>query len=332
MLNQTVDEWSDADEADMLRIATEHFKRECAEPAPSPKPRAGSVFGFGALSLPAPKPLVGNGPMVFVCCDYSQIEARVLAWLAGQEDILQVFRDGKDVYVHTAQKIGSTNRQLGKVCVLGLGFGMGWRKFVTTAKMMGGLDLAQDFAEGTVRSWRQANPKIVAMWYRLDDAFRDAIVYPVGTRFTVRDTPLIMERGTDAIGIFLPSRKRRLIYRNPRLVPNPESFHETGTDIHYDGIQQMSKKWGAIKTYGGKLAENVTQAVARDVMAAGLLEMDALGLDLRMTVHDEVIAVCDADRADVVLNMMLGVMRAAPPWAAGLPVWAEGWTGARYKK
>jgi DNA polymerase len=269
---------------------------------------------------------------VFICCDYSQIEARVLAWLAGQQDILDVFARNEDVYVYTAGKIGSTNRQLGKVCVLGLGFGMGWSKFIATAKLMGELDLDETFAQDTVRNWRTSNPKIVRLWYVLDDTFRAAIVAPVGARLPVGDSPLTIERGKDAIGIMLPSQKRRLIYRNPRLVPNEDSFHETKTDIHYDGIQQMSKKWGPIKTYGGKLAENVTQATARDVMAAGLLEMDSIGLDLRMTVHDEVIAVCAESEASMKLAVMLGIMRKAPAWAEGLPVWAEGWTGKRYKK
>lgn len=296
------------------------------------------VSDFGTVNIMPRAPARNPAPIapakkVFVACDYSQIEARVLAWLAGQQDILDVFARGDDVYVYTANKIGSTNRQLGKVCVLGLGFGMGWMKFIATAKLMGGLDLEEQFAQDTVREWRLANAEIVRMWYKLDDTFRAAIAAPGGSRLAVPGTPLVIERGKDAIGIFLPSKKRRLIYRNPRLMPNPESFHETKTDIVYDGVQQMSKRWGPIKTYGGKLAENVTQAVARDVMASGLLEMDErLKLDLRMTVHDEVIAVCDEPEADAVLRKMLGVMRTAPPWAQGLPVHAEGWAGRRYRK
>ena len=266
----------------------------------------------------------------FICVDFSQIEARVLAWLAGQNDILDVFRSGKDVYVYTAAKIGSTNRQLGKVCVLGLGFGMGPDKFVQTALLMGGLTLTSEFALQTVRDWREANAKIVGFWYALDDAFRQAIKAPVGSKFPVGK--IVIERGRDAIGILLPSRSRRLIYRNPRLVPNPQSFHPSKTEIVYDGVSQYTKLWGPVKTYGGKLAENITQAVARDVMAAALLILDQMGIDLRLTVHDEIIAVALARAAAKVLASVLQVMRTPPPWALDLPVGAEGWHGKRYRK
>lgn len=265
---------------------------------------------------------------VFVCVDFAQIEARVVAWLAGQKDILDVFASGQDVYVYTANQIGSDNRQLGKVCVLGLGFGMGFIKFVSSAKSYG-LTITEEFAERTVRDWRDANHKIVKFWYALDDAFRRAIVAPAGSRFQVGYVTI--ERGKDAIGILLPNGKRRLIYRNPRLEPDPSNkFH--GTSIVFDGVQQWTKKYGPVRTYGGKLAENITQAVARDVLAHALLTLDAMGVDLRLTVHDEIIAVADAADGKRVYELVLKVMRATPDWAPGLPVGAEGWFGRRYRK
>lgn len=275
------------------------------------------------------------GDESFACADFSQIESRVIAWLAGQNDILDVFRrsdaDKKapDVYVYTAGKIGSTNRQLGKVCVLGLGFGMGPDKFIATAKIMGGLMLDLVFAVDTVKAWRAANDKIVKFWYDLDDAFRKCIAAPFGSRITVGHVTLV--RGKTAIGIELPGKKRQLIYRNPRLEPdNANKLH--GTSIVYDGVNQYTKQWGSVRTYGGKLAENITQAVARDMMAMCLLVLDTMGIDLRLTVHDEIIAVCKTNVAPQTLETILKVMRTPPPWALGFPLNAAGWHGRRYRK
>jgi DNA polymerase len=139
---------------------------------------------------------------------------------------------------------------------------------------------------------------------------------------------VMFERGNDAVGILLPSGKRRLIYRNPRWEKNAEGR----SCMTYDGLDQYTKRWGAVKTYGGKLAENVTQAVARDIMAYAMLALDAKGLDLRLTVHDEIIAVVLDWEATPMLNVMLDVMNHPPAWALDLPIAATGWTGRRYKK
>lgn len=271
-----------------------------------------------------------SDPPTLVCADFSQIEARVIAWLAGQQDILEVFASGKDVYVHTAARIGSSSRQLGKVCVLGLAYGMGPVKFILTAASYG-LTIDEVFADETVRAWREANSKIVDFWYDLDDAFRAAIQAPPGSKFGVGPRNLTVERGHKAVFIRLPSG-RRLVYRNARLEPNPKSFHRSKTDIVFDGVQQMSHAWGPIRTYGGKLAENVTQAVARDILAYVMLKLDEYGVDLRLTVHDEIIAVCQLSVAQHTLDLILKEMRTAPPWAPGFPSWAEGWFGERYRK
>lgn len=274
-------------------------------------------------------------PLQLVCADFSQIEARVLAWLARQQDILDVFASGKDVYVYTANRIGSSNRQLGKVCVLGLGFGMGAVKFILTAASYG-LTIDEFFADDTVKAWREANSKIVNFWYDLDDAFRAAIEAPAGSKFPVGY--VAVERGHKAVFIRLPwtdpatGQPHRLVYRNARLEPNPKAFHRSKTDIVFDGVQQMSKRWGPIRTYGGKLAENVTQAVARDILAYAMLVLDGIGVDLRLTVHDEIIAVCRLSDAQRTLDLVLQHMRTAPPWAPGFPAWAEGWFAERYRK
>lgn len=275
--------------------------------------------------------IVGQVPeaKVLVCADFAQIEARVIAWLAGQQDILDVFASGEDVYTYTARLIGSTSRQLGKVCVLGLGFGMGPVKFILTAASYG-LTIDEVFAESTVKAWREANREIVHFWYELDDAFREAIKSPYGTRVKVGDY-VTVERGRTAVFIRLPSG-RQLVYRNARLVYNPDARHRSGYDIVYEGVDQKTKRWATIRTYGGKLAENVTQAVARDIMAEALLTLDDLGVDLRLTVHDEIIAVALASEAQRTLDLIIEIMRTPPAWGLGLPIGAEGWFGERYRK
>lgn len=269
-------------------------------------------------------------PTELVSADFAQIEARVIAWLAGQQDILDVFASGKDVYVYTADKIGSTNRQLGKVCVLGLGFGMGFKKFIDAALVMGGITIDEDFARQTVKDWREANYKIVQFWYALDDAFRKAIQSAPGTRVAVGFVTI--EKHEGYVAIRLPCTKRKLIYRNARLEDDETAFHDSKTSVVYDGVQQWSKRWGPVRTYGGKIAENITQAVARDVMAEAILKLDVLGVDLRLTVHDEIIALAEGAKAASTLALMLEVMRTPPSWASGLPTGAEGWHGRRYRK
>jgi DNA polymerase len=262
---------------------------------------------------------------LLVCADFAQIEARVIAWLAGQQDILDVFASGEDVYVYTAQGIGSSSRTLGKVCVLGLGFGMGAPKFQATAATYG-LALDAEFAESTVYAWRDKNRRIVSFWYDLDRAMRECIEAPFGTR--TRAGRIVFIRGNDGVGMQLPSG-RLLIYRNARIEYDPY----TGRDaITFDGISQTTKQWGAIRTYGGKLAENCTQAVARDVMADAMLALDARGQNLLLSVHDELIGEAPKADAQRTLGEMLAVMRTAPTWAPGLPVGAEGWIGPRYRK
>lgn len=264
---------------------------------------------------------------IFVVADLAQIEARVVAWLAGQTDILEVFARGEDVYVYTAGKIGSTDRQLGKVVVLACGFGMGPGKFQATAATYG-LNLDAEFAEDTVRTWRGANPKIVQFWWDCDRAARTI----AGPRAKVGDTitvgPVTFIRGRSAMLIELPS-KRRLVYRNIRLTWNSDTERD---EITYDGVNQYTRRWEALRTYGGKLVENITQAVARDVMRDAYLEAEKAGLRPVLTVHDELIGEVPKHTEHDAMFDLLTIMRRTPTWAPGLPVGAEGHTMERYRK
>lgn len=268
---------------------------------------------------------VADTGKAFAVCDYSAVEARVIAWLAGQLDLLDVFRSGQDVYVYTAGKIGSTDRTLGKVATLGLGFGMGWVKFIESAKVYG-LTLSEELAQSVVQAWRQANRHIVAFWHDLEQAARDAIRF--GHETQVGHVTVRMGRGklTDALLIWLPSG-RPLVYRRARL-----ETVDGRSQVTYDGLDQYTRQWKAIRTYGGKLAENVTQAVARDLLADAMLRTEEAALDLVASIHDEELAEVDAVDADDAFNEMKAIMSTGPAWSVGLPLGGAGFTGLRYGK
>lgn len=276
--------------------------------------------------------LVAERGMKLMSVDYAQIEARVLAWLAGQTDVLDLYASGADVYTYDANKIGSDNRQLGKVCRLGLGFGMGAARFIETA-LTYGLKLDTAFAEDVVRGWRQNNKKIVSYWYEIGRAV---------TWVLQQDTPSGMDIG--AVRVFwarhvsrqkdlvirLPSG-RDLVYFNARV--DPDGYG--GYEISYEGMNQLTKKWESIRSWGGKFVENIVQAVARDLMKSGLENVVAtpvLRADPVLTVHDEIIFEVPSDNSEGRLKSTIAVMTRLPAWAHGLPLAAEGWVGDRYRK
>ncbi|MFQ0815741.1 hypothetical protein AVM02_07465 [Brucella anthropi] len=257
--------------------------------------------------------------------DLSQIEARVVAWLSGQDDILDVFARGEDVYVYTAQKMGSNDRQLGKVLVLACGFGMGWSKFQDTARTYR-LYLSADEALDAVTVWRQNNPAIVSYWKTAQEACvwairnpgRKMAIGPKGRQIVVGVSDVGRTRGH--LLVQLPSG-RYLVYRNARLEQG-----KYGPEITYMGVNQYSRKWERLRTYGGKLVENWTQAVARDVQAEATVNIEAQIPGLVMSVHDELIN----ENEDA--SGMAAIMNTPPVWAGGLPVTSDGWVGDRYRK
>jgi DNA polymerase len=263
----------------------------------------------------------------FVVCDYGQIEARVVAWLALHGVMLQVFARDEDIYVFMAAQQNSTDRQFGKVLTLACGYGMGPAKFVDTAAKYG-IDLEFNLADLAVQNWRSANWPIVSAWHACEQQAHRAILRP-GEHFRVNGKltfRMARPQGklAGALLMVLPSG-RHLVYRNARI--------EAG-DIVYDGVNQYTRKWETIKTYGGKLIENATQAVARDLLADALLDLDQIGRGsvLRQTVHDEIIAIVDAGDAQDLKFRMEWVMTHPPSWAAGLPIAVTGSISRRYGK
>jgi DNA polymerase len=266
-----------------------------------------------------------RGNRGLVIGDFSQIEARVVAWLAGQHDLLAVFASGQDVYTYTANKIGSPDRQLGKVLVLACGFGMGPAKFQATAAAgPRPIHLSAREADAAVHGWREANHKIVSLWYGLDRAVRatleDGKQRGVGQWLNVK---MGSKLTAGCLAIQLPSG-RHLVYRNARIMVD-----EDGENIVFDGINQTSRKWETLRTYGGKLVENAVQAVARDIVYQALVRLEADRWKCLLKVHDEIVA---RARADATVADFTRIMAAPLAWAPGLPIACEVKEADRYGK
>lgn len=279
----------------------------------------------------------------FVVYDLSQIEARMLAWIAGQNDVLDVFRRGEDVYVYAQQKIGLNSRQEGKVAVLGLGYGMGPNKFIDTA-LTYGLTFTPQRAEEIVSGWRENNPDIVSLWWDTDRKIKNLIraahvsetlSAPCVEINRFLSAEIVRARnGSPLLLITLPSG-RRLFYREIAL--ERETGAEAGSfareSISYMGVDQKTRKWSRVRTYGAKLVENIVQAASRDVIVDMALEIDTKKLGaLVLSVHDELIVEVPAEDADARFTQIGKIMNAPVAWAPGLPVAAEGHVMSRYGK
>jgi DNA polymerase len=260
--------------------------------------------------------------------DYSAIEARVLAWLAGQDDVLDTFRRGADVYLADAAAIGTTDRDLGKVCRLGLGYGMGALTLLRTAADRGVGLLAKDAAR-VHRLWRTSNPRIAAFW----PALLTAVLTVVREGVKVRVGPhLTVARDQQALLLVLPSG-RVLRYWRPAVhtaVRRVEVLDEDGVarakDIETTELQFFRPQKGTMvrdSTYGGKLAENVTQAVARDLLAAAVVRLRETTYRTVLHVHDSIVAEVAAGTGTV--EQFEDLVCRLPTWAGGLPMKADGY-------
>lgn len=266
--------------------------------------------------------------------DYSAIEARVLPWLAGQDDVLALFAAGQDVYMHDARALGSANRQLGKVARLGLGYGMGPVKWVAAAAGFGVTLAPKEARAGAIR-WRKANPAIVAFWRQLQDAMIEVIR---GKR-EVRVGRLVVKGGMDCARIRLPSG-RHLHYWLPAVGEvdrRIETYDEEGnlrretvrmTEIRFT---KATKGTGfSESTYGGKLAENVTQAVARDLLGHALVQLRRHGgYPVVLHVHDSIVAEVPTGAGDVAEFCRL--ITTPPAWAQDCPLAAEGYRSPYFR-
>ena len=269
----------------------------------------------------------------FAVCDFSAIEARVLAWLAGEEWVLEVFRGHGKIYEATAaqmygckvEDISKTDprRQKGKIAVLALGYQGG----KGALEAMGGerMGLSEDDMKALVKDWRNANPNIAKAWSNIELAAQRCVTSGLDQKAYGLVFHRRPEDGTMTIA--LPSG-RLICYRN--MTTSTNRFG--GSSLKFHGVDPDTKKWCWIETYGGKLTENIVQAIARDCLAATLLNLEALGFRTVFHVHDEVICEVPADNADGELRAIQDVFASVPAWADGLPLKGAGYTTPYYLK
>ncbi len=264
----------------------------------------------------------------FVVADFSAIEARVLAWLSGEQWRLDVFTSHGKIYEASASSMfhvpmeeitkGSTLRQKGKLAELGLGFGGAAGALIS----MGALDmgLTEEELPPLVAAWRKANPHITQFWWDVDAAAVKAVTEKQKTKVG----RIIFEYKSGILFITLPSG-RKLSYVKPRMAVN--RFGRDG--LTYEGISE-NKKWSRIETYGPKLVENIVQGTARDLLAEAMLRVEKKGYPIVMHCHDEIIAEVPEGTGSV--DEMCEIMAVQPKWAEGLPLRADGYSCSFYQK
>lgn len=256
---------------------------------------------------------------MLVVCDLAQIEARCILWLAKDHDTLELLRTGVDVYeAHARATMGYTDprplkdvdksmRQLAKARVLGLGFGCGANKFQVVAKMMAGLVIAQQEAERIVADYRSSNPKIVTLWRKLQT---------------------VLEKSAGAtLHIELPKKRRVMDYREIK-----GGRVEENTPSGFSGVIPRNGQMMRSKLYGGLLAENLTQAFARDIFMDRVAELNRKGYEVLLRVHDEVVCLVDESTAEEALKDIEAIMATSPEWCSSLPVGAEASLTKQYVK
>lgn len=271
----------------------------------------------------------------FVVADFSAIEARVIAWLAGESWRQEIFEKGGDIYCASASQmfkvpvekhgINGHLRQKGKIAELALGY----QGSVGALISMGAPDmgLTEEELPEIVSAWREANPRIKDLWYSIEQAAVDTVANVRcnavrGLIFNYEYDPV---NNLSFMTVTLPSL-RKLYYPSPAIAEN--AFGRPA--VHYMGQNGNSKKWETLSTYGGKLTENIVQAIARDCLAVTLERLDNAGYRTVMHIHDEAVVDCPAENAD--LEAVCSIMRQPIPWAEGLLLNADGFVSDHYKK
>ena len=273
----------------------------------------------------------------FIAADFSAIEARGLAWLAGEERVLEIFRGHGKIYEHAAagiygkpmEDVTKDERQIGKVAVLALGYQGGVGAFQTMAKGYG-VHVPDARADEIKTAWRKVHPAIVRYWADLEAAAVEAVANPRAqySAGPADRAVTFLRRGT-LLWCRLPSG-RCLCYPFPRLAIKRTPWGEEKEQVHYMAVNGVTRKWELTHTYGGCLAENVTQAICRDILAEAIPRLEEHGYPVVFHVHDEI--VCEVPKGDGDLKEMEAIMSQTPAWAAGFPIRAEGWRGERFRK
>jgi DNA polymerase len=297
-----------------------------------------------------------------IAVDFANIEGRVLAWLAGEEWKLQAFRQydtfqldangnripgkkpgeflrvGPDIYKLAYAKsfhvgvetVTGKQRQVGKVEELALGYGGGVGAFQTMARGYN-VQISDAEAEQIKQGWREVHPRVVAYWYDLEAAAINAVLSP-GQKCAagLKGREVTFLKNGSFLWCKLPSG-RVLCYPYPQIESKEMPWGGMKDVLTYMSVG-LNNKWERCSTYGGSLAENVTQAVARDVLAEAIVRLEIRTLDVVMHVHDEIVVEIPEDRPANMLPLIEEIMSEVPTWATGLPMAVEGWRGKRYRK
>lgn len=280
-------------------------------------------------------PSEGN---IFVDADFSAIEARVIAWLAGEQWRIDVFNSHGKIYEASASQMfgvpielikkGNPEyalRQKGKVAELALGYQGGAGALISMGAL--NMGLTEEELPEIVHRWRSSNKRIVDLWYSIENTVLEVLKtgQPQGVKGLIIAHEGDLQTQQDFLTIKLPSG-RKLFYVKPFLTQN-----DYGKDsLNYYGMNQTTKKWNVVPTYGGKLVENIVQAIARDCLAESITRLSAIGYQVVFHIHDEVIIDCPKDIAD--LDKVCEIMGQPIAWASGLPLKADGFTANYFKK
>lgn len=267
--------------------------------------------------------------------DYSAVEARGTAWVSGQQDLVEAFRNGEKIYEKMAARIflmrseeiqkDSIQRFIGKTVVLGCGYSMGATKFRLTCAAQG-QDISEELAHRAVQVYRGSYPAITMFWKRINEMVI-AAVQNKGKTCKYRNLHAICDDQWLAIG--LPSG-RYLYYHRPQVIQQTGAFGQS-LALQFWSVNQVTRNWNQEVTYGGKLTENIVSAICRDFMANAMLALEAKGYNVIASVHDEVI--CEVPKNGThSIDEMCSIMCEVPRWAEGFPLAAEGKEGERYGK
>ena len=311
----------DLDDARMLALLGDEEDFECMYPRVQ-----------SALSALIRTMIIPEDGQTLAVADFSAIEARVIAWLAGEEWRVDAFATGKDIYCESASRAfgipvekhgqNSEYRKFGKVIELACGYGGSTGAMLNFTSMYH-LTMTEEEMIDLVDKWRNASPHIVAFWKSIESAAIRCVKRKEPTESTVGSIRFDFEDGV--LWMNLPSG-RRIAYWGA----------EMGKDrwgrasLTYMTQNQTTKKWERTETFGGKLVENCVQAVARDCLKEALFNLDRAGYDVRATVHDEVIIT--APMKDGMLDEIIKLMCKGAPWMEGLPLNADGYLCTSYRK
>ena len=260
---------------------------------------------------------------VILNVDSSQIEARILVWLAGQDDQVELYREGKDVYCDFASRVykktitkkNKKERAVGKTCILGLGYGTGHVKLKGVLKLNARIEVKQAESKRIVDLYREVNDEVVKLWGECDIALRDIASWP-----------------SDRKPYYLGSGKCLIV--DPKGIKLPNGLYITYPDLQLtsnepDSGYEYKSRRGTISIWGGAVVENVVQALARIVIGEQMIEINKKHRPV-LTVHDAVVCVSPKDTAQETLDHVMGIMNKAPTWAEDLPVACEGAYGDNY--